>query len=145
MAWSWHTQQQPCPASTCGKSSWACPAMRGKPVSPWETQKAAVCLPCPCLFMPSPHVRRAMWPRKSLLHSLGRLLGWVPRHSHGGFPSLHRRSPRLSLLSCGLSSCASDLGGTASLGRRGFGKPELLPMICFQPPGRARLGSRKNI
>ena len=41
--------------------------------------------------------------------------------------------------------CASDLGGTASLGRRGFGKPELLPMICFQPPGRARLGSRKNI
>ena len=95
MARSWHTQLQACPASTGGKSS---PATRGKPVGPWETQQAVLCLPCPCLFIPHPHVRREMWPRKSLLHSLGRHLGWVPHHSHGGFPSLHRRSPQWAIV-----------------------------------------------
>ena len=101
MARSWHTQLQ---ASTGGKRS---PATRGKPVGPCETQQAVLCLPCPCLFIPHPHVCREMWPRKSLLHNLGRHLGWVPHHSHGGFPSLHRRSPQLSY--CPVASAAAPL------------------------------------
>lgn len=56
-------------------------------------------------------------------------------------------SPQPSPLSCGLCSCAFDLGGAASLGRRGSGKLELLPGDLFLAWGRswARLQEQLSI
>lgn len=53
--------------------------------------------------------------------------------------SLHRAEPIAKPMYRGRCSQASDLGGAASLSRRGS---ELMPVICFQAGAGTRLGSR---
>ena len=89
-----------------------------------------------------------MGPRKSLFDKLGSaqedfdpICGFFTK-TMMAFPLSTGLNPQPSPLSCGLCSCASDLGGAACLGRRGSRKLELLPVICLQPEAGARLNAR---
>lgn len=88
---------------------------------PWgrdiNTHKVVPSLPYICLFIPP-----QMWPRK-LLHKLD-----TAQRSLNAIPGFFVKTmvaflvfTELSPLFCGPCSCASDLGGAASLGRRGLG------------------------